>query len=196
MIYNYITTIIAMAYYQQSTPAANKFIKGMGNEEKDRRPRTEAHLSVADVRGMDHAMKRYNYFDDLRKANGQPIPTFALTEYDDAVEKRVRDQVQAYATHREVAERTGFFPANARPGVDTSTVPNVIYFPAPLWGGLYMVSNDSIAQNFGANGPTALPIDLQTFSYTKNGGKKSHRKKGGKKSHRKKGGKRSHRRRH
>jgi hypothetical protein len=189
MIYNYITTIIAMAY-SQAGQAADEFIESIGDEDKDTHPRTEVPLSVADVRGMDHAMKRQAYFTD-RGEN----PKFALTEYSKAVERRVRDQVQAYATHRAEAERTGSFPANARPDVDTSAVPNVIYFPAPLLGGRYMVSNDSIAQNFGVKGPKALPIGLQTFSYTKTGGKKSHRKKGGKKSHRKKGGKKSHRKR-
>ena len=175
-------------YYIQSAKRADKFIAGIGRtEDEDKRPRAGVHVSASDKMGMDHAMKRYKYFEDLR----QPIPTFALTEYSKAVEDRVQSQVQAYAQHGYETDPSGGFPASSIEGgeVDTSRVPLLVYFPAKLRNGRYELSSN-YANLFGTLGEGALPyVGLSGGKKRSRKHKRSHRKK----SHRKKSGKKSHR---
>jgi hypothetical protein len=136
--------------------------------------------------GISHAEKRYKYFEDLSKANRQPIPRFALTEYSPAAEERVQHQVEAFATHHGRLDSSNSISASGMAGVDTSHVPNWVYFPAEESNGRYFFGTIPL-KDFGEDASSALA----RLGLSLHGGKKrSHRKKSHKKRSHKK---RSHR---
>lgn len=148
---------------------------------------TDIAFTPDDEMALKHSNKRHAYLVHI----GQGDLPYARATCRPDVEKHVQHQVQAYAAYAinvPKGRSVSSFPASAfGEDVDTSHVPDIVYFPLQERGGMYHLDGHA-ATSFGRYGPHKLGLSggkKRSRKHKRSHRKKSHRKKSGKKSHRK-----------